>query len=829
MSLFAVLLGVCFAFGSLIFISTLDRAFSAVQSGTVSDVVVRQAGVRSGQGQVDGSLIGRIEAIPGVAQVDGQVLKNGVYLLGKNGDAVGAVNLPGSATNFHDGRAAGGLPGLVVVSGRAPTTADEVAIDPKAAEAGDYRIGDMVTIVTTGDTPVFAKKLVGLVTYGAGGTPGATLVTMDTATAQKLFTYGDNVFQQLWVVADPGVSPATLRDRVNAVMPQGVQALTGAEAADVDASTINKALRFITAALWVFAATSLLAGGFLIANTFSMLVTQRSRELALLRAIGATKSQVRRTVLLEALVIGVVGSVGGLVGGYLLARLIRAAFRRFGYDLSGTPMVVPWGGALIAAILGVAVTLVAAYLPARRASAMSPAAALREEPAGAERSLRVRAAVGIGVLAVAALTLAPPVQARASSNVLLAVAMVLVLVGMAVLTPVLARPVIRAATWLARFVAGDAARLAGTNALRNPRRTGATATALMMGTALVAMMGVFAASARVSVDDLIADTFRSDYIVSAAYGAPFSHTFADRIEKVPGVQDVARIRQGGAYLRDASGRQSPITLAATDPAPFLHLVDLHFDSGQVADWQGASVAVSQKFAQANHLKVGQDVTIEFVGKPYTLKVAAILAQSPLAVVDVITTMQEFNAMGGGPEDRLVFVSRDPSANAATVRAGISAALDNNSVVTVKNQDEFAAEQRKPIDQLLRVIYALLGLTTLIAILGIVNTLILSVAERRREIGLLRAVAMTRSQVRRMIRLESLAVCLLGATVGLGTGVFLGWLLQRSQADRGISALDIPWLQLLGCLVIAAVAGVLAAWWPARRAAALPPLAAIATE
>lgn len=829
MSLAAVLLGVCFAFGSLIFISTLDRAFSAVHSGTVSDVVVRQAGVRSGQGQVDGALIRRVEAIPGVAQVDGQVLKNGVYLLGKNGDALGAVNLPGSATNFHTGRAVGGLPGLVVDSGRAPRTSGEVAIDPKAAAAGGYRIGDMVTIVTTGDTPVFAKKLVGLVTYGAGGTPGATLVTMDTATAQKLFTYGDNVFQQLWVVADPGVSPAALRDRVNAALPQGVQALTGAEAADVDAGTINKALRFITAALWVFAATSLLAGGFLIANTFSILVAQRSRELALLRAIGATKAQLRRTVLLEALVIGVVGSVGGLFGGYLLARVIRTAFRRFGYDLSGTPMVVPWSGALIAAILGVAVTLVAAYLPARRASSMSPAAALREEPAGRERSLHVRAAVGIGVLALAALTLAPPARARVSSNVLLAAAMVLVLVGMAILTPVLARPVIGVTSWLARFVWGDVARLAGINALRNPRRTGVTATALMMGTALVAMMGVFAASARVSVDDLIANTFRSDYIVSAAYGAPFSHTFADRIEKVPGVQDVARIRQGGAYFRDVAGRQSPITLAATDPGPFLDLVDLHFDSGQVADWHGASVVVSQKFAQTNHLQVGQDVTVEFVGKPYILKVAGILAQSPLAVVDVITTLQEFTAMGGGPEDRLVFVSREPSANAATVRAGMTAALDNNSVVTVKNQDEFAAEQRKPIDELLRVIYALLGLTTLIAILGIVNTMVLSVAERRREIGLLRAVAMTRTQVRRMIRLESLAVCLLGATVGLGTGVFLGWLLQRSQADRGISALDIPWLQLLGCLVIAALAGVLAAWWPARRAAALPPLAAIATE
>ena len=829
MSLFAVLLGVCFAFGSLIFISTLDRAFSAVQSGTVSDVVVRQAGVRSGQGQVDASLIPRVEAIPGVAQVDGQVLKNGVYLLGKNGEALGAVNLPGSATNFHSGRAIGGLPGLVVVSGRAPTAADEVAIDPKAAAAGGYQVGDTVTIVTTGDTPIFAKKLVGLVTYGAGGTPGATLVTMDTATAQKLFTYGDNVFQQLWVVADPGVSPATLRDRINTVLPEGVQALTGTDAAQIDAGTINKALRFVTAALWVFAATSLLAGGFLIANTFAMLVTQRARELALLRAIGASKAQIRRSVLLEAVVIGMVGSAGGLLGGYLLARVIRRLFRRFGYDLSGTPLVVPWTGAAIAAALGIVVTVGAAYLPARRASALSPAAALREDPTPVERPLWLRAAVGLGVLALAALTLTPPIRARVSGNLILAAAMVLVLVGMAILTPVMARPVIRVAAGLAGLVWGEVARLAGTNALRNPRRTGVTATALMMGTALVAMMGVFAASARVSVDDLIADTFRSDYIVSAAYGAPFSHTFADRIEKVPGVQDVARVRQGGAYLTAPGSQQTAITMAATDPTPFLRLVDLHFQSGNPADWQGASVVVSQNFASAQHLRVGQEVTIRFVGRPFTVKVAGILDQSPLAVVDVITTLQEFIAMGGGPEDRLVFVSRDASANPATVRAGITAALGGNSVVTVKNQDEFAAEQRVPIDQLLRVIYALLGLTTLIAILGILNTLVLSVAERRREIGLLRAVAMSRAQVRRMIRLEALAVCVLGAVVGLSTGCFLGRLLQRSQADRGVSVLAVPWLQLLACLVVAALAGVLAAWWPARRAAALPPLAAIATE
>ena len=828
MSLLAVLLGVSFAFGSLIFISTLDRAFSAVQSGTVSDVVVRQAGVRSGQGQVDASLIPRVEAVPGVAQVDGQVLENGVYLLGKNGEVLGAANVPGSGTNFHNGRAAGGLPGLVVLEGRAPASAGEVAIDPKAAAEGGYRLGDMVTIVTTGDNPVVTKKLVGLVTYGAGGTPGATLVTVDTATAQKIFADNGNVFQQLWVVAKPGVSPAALRDRINAVLPAGMAALTGAQAADVDASTINKALRFITAALWVFAATSLLAGGFLIANTFAMLVTQRARELALLRAIGASKADIRRMVLLEALVIGIVGSALGLGCGYLLARLIRGLLRRFGYDLSATPLVVPWTGAFIAAALGVVVTVLAAYLPARRASSVPPAAALRDDPTPVERSLRLRAGVGIGVLALAALALAPPVRARASTNVLLAVAIVLALVGVVVLTPVLARPVIRVAARAAGLLWGDVARLAGTNALRNPRRTGVTATALMMGTALVAMMGVFAMSARASVDQLIADTFRSDYIVSASYGAPFSPTIAERIEKVPGVQDVARVRQGGAYL-EAGGQQIQITVAATDPVPFLDLVDLHFDAGTSADWRGASVVVSRTFAQEHGLRVGRDVTIGFLGKPYALKVAGIMAQSPLAVVDVITTTQQFNAMGGGPEDRLVFVSREPSAKPAAVRAGLVAALGGNSVVTVKNQDEFAAQQREPIDQLLRVIYALLGLAILIAFLGIVNTLVLSVAERRREIGLLRAVAMTRGQVRRMIRLEALAICVLGSVIGLSTGVLLGWLLQRSQANRGISVLDIPWLQLLGALVIAVAAGVVAAWWPARRAAGLPPLAAIATQ
>ncbi|WP_291523517.1 ABC transporter permease [Branchiibius sp. NY16-3462-2] len=827
MSVFAVLLGVCFAFGSLIFISTLDRAFSAVQSGTVSDVVVRQAGVRSGQGEVPEPLVPRVAAVPGVAQVDGQVLENGVYLLGKDGQPLGAANVPGSLTNFHNGRATGGLPGLVVLEGRAPTRAGEVAIDPKAAAEGGYRIGDQVTIVTSGETPVITKTLVGLVTYGAGGSPGATLVTMDTAAARQLSANGEG-YQQLWVVAAPGISPATLRDRISAVLPAGTEALTGAQAADLDASTINKALRFVTAALWVFAATSLLAGGFLIANTFAMLVNQRARELALLRAIGASKAQVRRMMLLEALVVGVVGAAAGLVCGYLLARLIRGLFRRFGYDLSATPLVVPWTGAVIATALGVAVTLFAAYLPARRASAMSPAAALRDDPTPVERSLWLRAGAGIGVLALAALILAPPVRERFSTNLLLAAAIVLVLIGVTVLTPVLARPVIRTGSWLGGHVWGQVARLAGTNALRNPRRTGATATALMMGTALVAMMGVFAGSARTSVDDLIADTFRSDYIVSAAYGAPFSPKIADNIQKVPGVQWVARVRQGGAYLT-AGGQQSAITLAATEPTPFLHLLDLHFESGTPADWHGATVVVSHRFAQTHRLRVGQSVAIDFLGKPYSVRVAGIMTQSPLAVVDVITTMEQFNAMGGGGEERLVFVSRDPSANAASVRAGLIAALGGNTVVSVQSQAQFAAQQREPIDQVLRVIYALLGLAIVIAFLGIVNTLVLAVAERRREIGLLRAVAMTRGQVRRMVRLEALAICLLGSVVGLGTGILLGWLLQRSQADRGVNVLDIPWLQLAAALLIAVVAGVVAAWWPARRAAALPPLAAIATE
>lgn len=829
LSAFAIVLGVAFVSGSLIFTDTLARAFSAVQSGTISDVVVRATGTRSGQGQVSGELISRIRQVPGVATVEGQVLRSGVYVLDKAGHPLGAANVPGYATNFHTAAAAGGLPGLSLLSGRAPAGDGEIAIDPRAAAAGGYHLGDTVTVVTTGDPPVLTKTLVGLVDYGAGGMPGATLATFDTATAQQLFTQGTDQFQQLWVVAARGVTPAVVRDRIDAVLPAGAQAITGDDAAVQDGGAVRGALRFITAFLLVFAAVALLAGSFLVVNTFAMLVTQRSRELALLRALGASRRQLTGSVLLEALVIGVLGSALGLGGGYLLARGIKAVFRRIGFDLSATELVVQGRSLALAAAMGVVVTLAAAYLPARRAGRMAPVAAMADDAGGSERRLWPRAITGAALLAAAVVLLLPVVRNRLpSAAAALAVGFLGVLLAVIVLGPLLVRPLSAAITAGSRRIWGAVATLAGQNAGRNPRRTAVTATSLMVGMALVSMMSVFAASARASVEKVIADNFRGDYVVSTAYGGPFSHVYADRIERVDGVAAVARLRQGAATIHTADGATGPTTLGATDPGPFVSMVAVTAVSGALQRWSDGTVVVSADFAEQHHLRAGDRVTVGFVGRSYPMTVAAVFAHNPAILVDVITTTATFTRMGGGDQDRFVYVDRADGADPAAVRARIQQVLGPAGVISVKDQAQFAQEQRQPIDQLLRVIYALLGLTIVIAVLGIVNTLALSVVERTHEIGLLRAVAMTRPQVRRMIQLEALAISLLGALVGVLVGVLLGWVLQNSQAQQGVTVLVVPWPRLAIAVLLAAVVGVLAAWWPARRAARTDVLAAIAT-
>ncbi len=831
MSGFAIVLGVAFVAGSLIFTDTLSQAFTQIMAGSNGDVVVRPVGAVNDENTqsaktLPASLVKDLAVAEGAARVDGGVTAVGVFVIGKDGKLIGAQGAPGIAVNFNDGPAGHGVKGLSITSGRAPVKAGEITLDPGTAEKAGYTIGDTVPMVTSGAQPSLKATMVGVGAFGGGGLAGASLTSFDTKTAQQLFMGGKDVYNGIWVTAKDGVSQAELRDQVRPLLPAGVEAVTGDKAADESASAINEALSFISTFLLVFAGVSLVVGTFLIINTFSILVAQRSRELALFRALGASRRQVSRSVLFEALVIGFIGSTVGLALGFVLATGIKALFAAIGLDLSGSPLIFQPRTAIVAYLVGILVTAFAAYLPGRRASRIAPIEALRDDVAMPESSIHLRAAIGTGMTALGAFALGLGLFSSVPrALVFIGAGMLLVVVGVAIASPLLGRPVVALVGLVYRRMFGTVGRLAEQNAMRNPRRTAATASALMVGLTLVSMMAVFGQSTKASVDKTIADSFSADYVVSNAIGVPFSPTIVDQVKKVPGVQAVARFRFTGAKV---GGQATQV--GGIEPIPFERAMKVTMDSGAIGALSGQTVLVESKLAREKGLAVGDKVTILIAGNSASYPVVGTYQALPgVSGWQYLTSLTALSDAGVVPADNFAYVVRSPGANAAAVRAGIDKIVAPLPTVTLKDQAEFAAEQRAPIDQMLALIYALLGLAVVIAVLGIVNTLALSVIERTREVGLLRAVGLSRRQLRTMVRLESIIIALLGAVLGVGLGLVFGVALQRSQADSGIEVLSVPYLQLFIFVVLAALVGVLAAVWPARRAARLDVLRAITTD
>ncbi len=829
MSTFAIVLGVAFVAGSLVFTDTLGRAFTTIMAGSVGDVVVRPAGAVSDDNQrssktLPASLTTELTKVDGAARADGNVNSYGVFVIDKKGKVIGGQGAPGIAANYNGAPAGHGLEGVSITSGRAPAKAGEITLDPQTAEKSGYKVGDIVPLVTSGVQPSVKATMVGIGKFGGGGMAGASLTLFDTSTAQQLFQGGKDVYSDIWVTARDGVSQAELRDRIQATLPAGVEAITGDKAADEAASDINQALSFVSTFLLVFAGISLVVGSFLIINTFSILVAQRSRELALFRALGASRRQVSRSVLFEALVMGFVGSTVGLALGFALALGIKALFALIGLDLSGSPLVFEPRTALAAYLVGMLVTAFAAYLPGRRASRISPIEALRDDVAMPESSIRRRTIVGAAMTATGAAAMGVGLFTDISSPIsYIGGGILFVVLGVALATPVIGRPVVAFVGIFYRRMFGPVGRLAEQNAARNPRRTAATASALMIGLTLVSMMAVFGQSAKASIDKTIGESISADYVVSNAIGIPFSPTIADQVATVPGVDAVARFRYATAKV----GGDSTL-IGGIEPTAFAKAMDITMDGGKIGDLVGQTVLVERNRAKDLGLSVGDSVKMSIAGAEASYPVVGIFEGMPSIGSEYLTSLEAISA-GALPADNFAYVVRSPGADVASVRAGLDSVIADLPTITLKDQAEFAAEQRAPIDEMLMLIYALLGLAVVIAVLGIINTLALSVIERTREVGLLRAVGLSRRQLRTMVRLESVVISLLGAVLGVGLGLVFGIALQRSFVDEGIEVLSIPGGQLVIFVVLAALVGVLAAVWPARRAARLDVLRAVTTD
>ncbi len=830
LSAFAIVLGVAFVSGSFIFTDAMGGAFSGIISGGTADVEVAPKGANDFSSVQDtrtvpDAVVQRLDELPEAAAVNPYNQLQSLYVIGKDGKVVGGNGPPGLAFTDNDTTSLTGKKIISYVEGDRPQGTDEIAMDTATADKAGYEVGDTVKLVTPGDPPSMQAKLVGIVDFGEGSLAGATLTLFDAQAMQELFFDGRTEWSGVSLTAADGVSQQELRDAAAKVLPQGITARTGDSMVETNEEGLQEILGFINTFLLVFATVAMIVGTFLIINTFSILVAQRSRELALLRAMGAYRGQVSRSVLGEAFVIGIIGATVGLGVGYLLAQGLRALFGAIGLDLSSATFPVEPRTVIVSYTVGIVVTMLAAYLPARRASRIPPVAAMRDDVALPEASLHRRVIVGtLMVIGGGGLMVAGFAGEGSTGLSMIGGGMLSILIGVSLMSPVIGRPLVELLGAAYRRMFGTVGQLAAQNSKRNPRRTAATASALMLGLALVSLMSVLGASASASTDKALEKAVTSQFIVSNVVGTPFSPSIADQIREVDGVQTVASFRQGSASIRGDSA-----WMGAADPADLGAALDVPMIQGVLSALRPGTMLVDSRTAESRGYEVGETLPVKFQGGTVDLEVAGIFQTGGAIPSSFLTTLDSFEKGGLAPLDSYVFVNKTPTANAEAVRADVDKILADLPTVTLKDPGEFADEQKNQINFFLNIIYALLGLAVIIAVLGIVNTLALSVIERTREIGLLRAVGLSRPQLRRMVRLESVIVAVLGAVLGIVLGIAFGVALQRAIADEGIDVLSVPWLRLSLFVILAALVGVLAAVFPARRAARLDVLRAISTE
>ncbi|MFJ6388159.1 ABC transporter permease [Streptomyces sp. NPDC091972] len=829
----AVFLGVAFLAGTLVMGDTLragfDTMFGNATSGT--DAVVRSAEAITTPGESEGvrepvatALVRAVEQVPGVAAAAPDIQGAG-QLVGADGEPVGGQGPPTLAGNWIDDPQ---LNPYRLAEGRAPERSGEVVVNRGAAEKGGLRIGD-TTILRTPD-PV-EVTVVGLATFGGeDGMAQVTFTGMTRADAEKYLTARPGEASGIKVRAGPGVSQRELVDRLTPVLPKGVEAITGQESAAENTDMISSQfLTLFTTFLLVFSGVALLVATFSIHNTFAIVVAQRTRENALLRALGASRRQVATSTLTEASVVAVTASATGLAGGIGIAAGLQSLFPAIGFPFPEGDLVISALSMLLPLAVGVLVCLGSALLPAVRAGRTAPLAALRETAVDQSGASRVRAVTGAGLAALAvAITLTGVLVSP--SLPLAGTGAVLALAAFVVLGPVAATTAVRVLGGPLDRLRGVTGSLARRNALRSPRRTAATASALMIGVAVVSLFTVFGASLKATMDQTVSRSFAGDVAVSTpsfgAGGSGLSPRLAGALESLPEVDTAVGLGRGVAEI-DGEGR----ALTVTDPLALERTFDLGTVHGSLSDLGTDGIAVTRAEAEKRGLTTGDKVRLAFTdGAKLPFTVRAVYGRSELAG-DYVITRAAWAPHRTQDADTLVAVSFKEGVSADTGKAAVEKAAARYGRPEVQTRDEYAQSSAGGIDMMLTLVYALLALAVLIALLGIANTLTLAIHERTRELGLLRAVGQTRSQLRAMVRWESVLVAAFGTVGGLGLGAFLGWVLVRASDGTSDStfAFALPPVQLAIVALVGLAAGALAGLRPSHRAARLDVLRAIATE
>ncbi len=836
----AIALGVALMAGTYILTDTINNSFAGIfkTANQGSDVVISPSEalgreVSTEVSPITAAMLARVQAVPGVARAAGGIFTTGTFL-----DLHGKRLTTGGAPAFVASQLPKPFEAFTPVSGHFATTAQQVAIDQATAERSHLKIGQQLQIAAS--APVKRYTIVGIVKFAGSqsfGGAGAAILTL--AEAQRI-TDKQGRYDQLNVAAAPGVTPAQLRNRIRAVLPRTVAVRTGAQQADKQTSDLESNLGFLRTFLLIFAYVALFVGAFIIFNTFSITVAQRTREFGLLRTLGASRRQILRSVVFEGLLLGLGGSLLGLLGGIALAPALDQLFKAFGADLPDSGTVLATRTIVVSLLAGTIVTLLAGLMPALRATRVPPIAALREGVEIPPRAplTRGRYAVPILLALVVLRLVISIVQGEGIGTIGIIVAIGLIVMYARLrqrargrryrVVPALARLVGVLVVW--RGITG---RLARENAIRQPGRTMVTAAALTVGLALVTFVAVLADGTKASIDKAVSRSFAGDLIVEnsqAGNQQGIPALVAPAVRRVHGVATVTPIAFTVARLHGAS---SNATVTAIEPRTFARVYRIEWTQGSVATLLGLGTngtIVTKSYASAHHLKVGQTISVLTPSERHVLLTVRGIATDEARLLGNLTIpLPLARAAFGQREDALDFVAYAPGFSNAQVQPAVDRLLAAYfPQAQSRTAAQFKQDQAKQIDTLLTLIYVLLALSVIVSLFGIVNTLILSIYERTRELGMMRAIGTARSQVRQMIRYESIITALIGGVFGIAIGVVGGFITSLALSGSGF-VLSIPFGTLAILLLVSALAGVIAAQAPARRAARLDLLQALAGD
>jgi putative ABC transport system permease protein len=837
----AIALGVALMAGTYILTDTINQSFAGIfktaakgDSVVVTPTETLGNQTRSETSPITEQMLARVRGVPGVAKAAGGIFTTATFL-----DVKHKRLTSGGAPAFVAGLVPPPFESFKPIEGRFPQGPNEVAIDQATSERSNLKVGGAMLVA--GRAPAKRYAIVGIVKFGGGESFGGAGAAVLTSTEAQRVVGEVGRFDQIDVAAAPGVTPAQLQASIRAVLPRTVDVRTGAQQAAKNTSDLEENLSFLRTFLLVFAYVSLVVGAFIIFNTFSITVAQRAREFGLLRTLGASRAQIMREVVAEGLLLGVVGAVLGLFAGIGLAPALDQLFKAFGADLPDSGTVLETRTIVVSLLVGIVITVLAGLQPALRATRVSPLAAMRE---GLEIPPRIITGVGL-VARAGALAVIVILAGVLLSPVLFVVGFVVLAIYVTYLLvkliragrpshyriiPALARTIGALVAW--RGVTG---RLAKENSIRQPGRTMVTAAALTVGIALVAFVSVFADGLKATINQTISRSFAGNLIVENSQGGGEQQgipaALAPAVEGVPGVARVAPVAFTVGRQQDS---KSNATITAIEPSTFAGVYKIEWRQGSdatLAGLPGGGTIASKKYAKAHHLRVGQAISVLTpANRHVTLRVLGIVKEEFGILQDLTIALPLARSAFGLREDAFDFVAYKPGADNATVQPAIDRLLTAQfPQARSRTGQQFKDEQAKQVNTLLTLIYVLLALSVIVSLFGIVNTLILSIFERTRELGMMRAIGTSRRQVRQMIRYESVITSLIGGVLGLVIGVVAALLVAVLALSGSGYVIAVPVGTLIVLLVVAALAGVIAAQLPARRAARLDFLSAVTSE